>query len=264
MSTTISRAGLLLGIVFLLSACRKTEEPAATQVTKYRLSSSRFYYVDGSYYNVKYVYSDAGRLIREEQTRSDGAPMAFKDFQYVDGKLSVMTLRSASAVVAEFRYLYEGDRLAKTEYLELNNKVASVPVFDRTLTYEGDQVVRITTRYRTDSASYYDRFTYAGSNVASVKTYSLIGDKLLHETTLEYDSHLNPFFALTLAEPGNARYSSKNNILKMKTVRSSQTTMDDFRMSYEYNTAGYPTRQFIEFPDGKKHSEQTFEYTTIP
>ena len=105
------------------------------------------------------------------------------------------------------------------------------------ITYFGDN-----SGYEPDSKAEY---TYAGSNLATVKGYSYNGSTfVLDQTeTYEYDSKVNPQQAVTDAPIlGVGDFYSANNKTKRTTVTENPQETFVTNVAYTYNSSNRPTR----------------------
>jgi len=128
----------------LFFSCEKANHPAPAPETIFQLSSSRYYYIDGSYYDVKYSYDSTGKLTREEQLDAHGDPLYVTAHLYEAGQLT-RTQMGLSPKLAEFRHSYEDNLLVRTEYREFEPSPQKQH-FERIYEYQGSLIVKITQR----------------------------------------------------------------------------------------------------------------------
>jgi hypothetical protein len=245
----------------LVFSCEKANHAAPTPETTFQLSSSRYYYLDGSYYDVRYSYDSTGKLSREEQLDGHGEPLYVTAHYFEAGQLT-RTQMGISPKLAEFRHSYEDNLLVKTEYMEFESSPQKQH-FERIYEYQGPFIVKITQRDMVnDQASSYSVFTYDEGNISGIRNYNLHTGALEEEVAFEYDHQKNPLYGVTL-NTGNIRYSAQHNVTRIKTtVENGQPVNKELVYEFEYNAQGYPLKSYQILPNGAKLPEASFVYST--
>lgn len=141
---------------------------------------------------------------------------------------------------ATSRYVHSISR-----YNYLGDAVADSTVFN----YDATGKLTSQINFFNDGSGYFqDRkieYTYAGNNLASVKTYEHDGTafQLADTETYEYDSKVNPQqSAADAVVLGMADFYSANNITKRTTVVVDPPETTVTTLSYTYNTNNRPTK----------------------
>jgi len=253
---------ILLTVICTAASCKKDRNPAPSpsKDAAYRVSMAKFFFIDQSYYTEQYSYDPQGLLVKVTDRRQDGVLMSFQAYERKNGQLQAYHLHNnASVKVATHACEYEDKRIRKMTYTEF--KPGPVLIFDRTLAYTQELVTKVT---YTGTLPYSTTFTWSQGNITRIVTHNLPDNTLKEETILEYDNKLNPYFNIGGIQDGNARYNSRNNITRIKTLGADGAVKQEFTLTYEYNAKGYPTASFTTYPDGKKIQEQTFEYAFFP
>ncbi|WP_256009469.1 hypothetical protein [Desertivirga xinjiangensis] len=239
----------------LIASCQKEDSESAHPQSRVR--ESKFYYFDGTYYRQYYYYDASGQLVRDEDRRDDGALMSSRQYQYEANHLSSVSLHSAHARVAETKYIYEGDKLRRQEYFEIKETGAE-KVFEQVYDYNEEVLNKITVNYFNHVPSYYVIVEYKGNNISRQKTFRIPENTLKEDAVFKYDNKINPFYNL-MPTLGNARYNSVNNLIKVKTTRYPEDTVQEVNIRYEYQN-NLPVKQFNALSDGTKLHEQTYSY----
>lgn len=253
---------ILLPVLYTIAGCKKDRSPVPAPSTDsvYRVSMTKFYFIDQSYYTEQYSYDTLGMLTKATDRHPDGTLMSFQAYERNNGQLLAYHLHNNAAVkVATHACEYEGKSIRKITYTEF--KPEPVLIFDRTLVYTNELPTFVT---YTGALHYSTTLTWWQGNIIRIVTRNLPDNTLKEETLFEYDDKQNPYFDIGGIPDGNARYNSRNNITRVKTLEPDGAVKQAFALSYEYNAKGYPTTSFTTYPDGKKIQEQTFEYAFFP
>lgn len=245
-------------IALLAVGCRK-KDPEPPVSYKEVLTSSKFYYVDGTYYEKFFEYDHSGNLIRDEDRTSEGQLMSFRSYHYEGGKLIDVILNSASSKVAQYHYSYQNNKPVKFIYQEYKNGTIR-NLFEQLYEYEGSSVSKITVNNFDGSPSYYINLTWEGKNIKSQKTYSLPKVDLTEETVYEYDTAVNPLNKIESTSVGNPRFNSVNNVTKITTTKSSTGITEEIISDFEYDSSNRPIKQYNRFKDGSRLHEQSYNY----
>ncbi|HKG07925.1 MAG TPA: hypothetical protein VKB19_15775 [Pedobacter sp.] len=256
---------LLALIAITTIACEKGSrgpglEPPKSDPVPGSLKSSNFYYVDGSYYVKHYNYDGSGKLISDQDKTPESVLMSSREYAYNnDGQLSILSLRSATAKVAEHAYTYQAGVLVKSEYRE-NTGGTFTTIFEQVFEYSAGKISKVTVNHSNAVPSYYITYLWNGNNVTGQKRYGLPAGNLLEETVYEYDNKPNPYYKLGMPKDGNPRYSSVNNVTLNSTKLAATGITEQIIAEFEYNTSGLPVKQDNRFKDGRKLHEQSYFY----
>lgn len=249
----------LIVLFLAVMACEKVVCPDPEQNNTCQLTSSKFYYFDGTWYNEAYTYNAAGYLTGVTDTRQDGGFMSRQEYIYDGKRLKQKNLYSnANVKVAEFRYIYEGDKIKKEEYYEL--KPAAVLVFERTYAYKNGKLERVDEKNVNINTATYILYTHSGKNVTRIKTYRAADNVLTNDVEMEHDNKRIPLYAAFPAAVSAIHQLSANNNVRIKElVVNGQVSDKVYESTYSYNANGYPLEQSTEYGSKNIH-EQSFTY----
>lgn len=250
---------LLFIVAVATTACKKPINIQPDLPSKDVLTSSRFYFLDGSFYEQFYTYDVAGNLMRDEDRTSAGALMSSREYYYTSGRLIDVILNSATAKVAQYHYSYDGDKVSRMVYQEYKNGVIK-NVFEHKYEFEGDCLKKLTVNYFEGFGSHHIMYEWEGKNIRSQKKYLLPQNVLDEETVYEYDNSVNPLYRIGSPVVGNTRYNSANNVTRISTFRVSSGQTEDIFIDFEYDDARRPVKQYNRFGDGRKLHEQSYSY----
>jgi hypothetical protein len=257
---------LALATIYATSSCKKERQPPVPPQTDsvYRVSTAKFYFIEqASFYNETYSYDAKGRILKMENTQPNGTLMGFQTYERDQDQLKAYHLHNNAAVkVASHICHYENNQLKKLTYTEF--RPAPVEVFEHAYEYTQGLLTKSTYTNTATGASYYAVFTWTEGNITRIVSYNLPDSTWMEENRMEYDNKPNPFYNLGGLPDGNARYNSRNNVVRSLVMNEDGSLKQEFLLEYVYNEKGYPIDVFSSFPDGKKLHEQTFTYAHFP
>jgi hypothetical protein len=250
---------ILLAVVLAAGACKKEPVSPPPVGTKEVLTSLKFYYLDGTYYQQFYEYDASGNLMRDEDRTSEGRLMSFRQYYYEKGKLKDVTLNSSTSKMAQYRYTYTDNKPTRFVYQEYKDGTIR-NLYEQLYEYDESGLSRITVNNFDGSQSYYINLTWEGKNVKSQKIYVLPAGNLTDETIYEYDTAVNPLGKLGSLSVGNPRYNSVNNVTKITNTKASTGLVEEIISDFEYDSSNRPVKQYNRFKDGSKLHEQSYNY----
>jgi hypothetical protein len=172
-----------------------------------------------------YVYNDKGLLVQEDYSRADGNSHQRNTFEYDANNL----------------------RIKATEYDRRNGQM--VPHSMYTYEYTSPNQLKKMVEHELELHTSNDH-TFEYKNGMMTKTFYHDTDgKVIYTEAIEYDDKKH----VSLPTSGNFSYQlhyekgypNKHNIKKISTVTPDGTLNEQYALTFEYNTEGYPTKIFL-------------------
>lgn len=225
---------VILGLLLLYS-CEKSEP------TKLFLVQENYHFYDANPpiypYNIKYSYSDDGKLIRRE---SEGTGRDFYTIYYYSNQVmdSSETYKKVTGVYnISFTTYYTFDS---------NNNITSLISKGLNLestynyNYKNDRIDSIDYEFQDGTYTSHRYFKYLTNDLGNIVWRNYEWFRMKFIDNYEYDDKINPFQKILISPDVNysdIKYFSPNNCTKER----------EYFYRYEYNSKGLPVKKYTSW-----------------
>ena len=255
---------IMLSLLVTVVACKK--EGARLEIAPSldpKLKSIRYYFVDKTFYDVRYAYDAYNRIVKVEQINENGTSIGAEDRYYNGDKLdSILTSDKQSR--SKMTYIYRDGKLNSMRYYEYASTSGQFKLYyERLFEYIGSDISKTTDLYIQGGYNTFTVYTHHDQNISETKTYLLATNELIDDTQYEYDDKRNPLYQ---DRPNKNDYSmlfnNRNNIVLEKYLYRKSQGVGEVKYKYTYNTNDYPVTQSIVGLHDQLIIDQAFSYMT--
>jgi len=208
--------------------------------------------IKGKYSYQKFLYDNNNRLMKVEYAADEAFDVnsVFSSSLQPPGAEIKPSGKYKISHYKLFKYDNQG-QLSKIEHHFMMNgknfELRSISTFE----HEGKLIKKENLCDETGKINQYYVFAYdKNGNLINIKNYSnLFGDtnKLIYETSYEYDSFENPFMILNILGSPSFYHTSANNMIKITTTFHTNDPRTEIATQiFDYNNLGYPIKMTYE------------------
>jgi len=255
---------LLAGSITFVS-CKKDDDGDDTPVEK-DIRLAKFISQDGSY--IKILYNDDNNVIKMANKKKNGDDMnLYSEFEYTGSDMTTWTRYSNNVAIFKIELTYNAGLPVEGNYKEAGAS-GLVDKYKLTYAYDGDKIKTIDYVSKISGVSITvlrKNFTYSGSNIGGVETFTTNGTSLVSSGTeaFTYDDKKNSMHGVgidfVLADPMVMSTNNQKSNTKLDAAGAT-VNAQSFVRTYEYNDKDFPTKTTATSLDNQTIVVTTFEY----